>query len=248
MMDCTFQANRAHQAEPADQAGQARPRWTRRKDARPNELLAAALELFVERGYAATRLDDVAAKAGVSKGTLYLYFTNKEELFKAVVQENIVPLLAEAEQIIDNYSGHSSDLFREFILAWWDRIGATSLSGITKLMLAEAGNFPEVVKFYHDEVISRSNILIIRMLERGIARGEFRPLDTRQVKQVVVAPVLMLMLWKHSFAICNIEAIDPRAYLETTIDLLCNGMLARPAEKDAATPAQAEKPFQRKAQ
>jgi AcrR family transcriptional regulator len=83
-------------------------RWERRKEARPQELLAAARDLFVERGYAATRLDDVAARAEVSKGTLYLYFTNKEELFKAVVHENVVPLLGEAESIIEAYEGHTA--------------------------------------------------------------------------------------------------------------------------------------------
>ncbi|MBV6539814.1 TetR/AcrR family transcriptional regulator, partial [Ursidibacter maritimus] len=125
-----------------------KPRWTRRKDARPQELLAAALVLFVERGYAATRLDDVATRAGVSKGTLYLYFASKEDLFRAVVRENLVPVLDEAEQAIDSYTGHSASLLREFILGWWQRIGDTPLSGLTKLMVAESGNFPEVAKFY----------------------------------------------------------------------------------------------------
>ena len=118
------------------------PRWARRKEARPQELLAAALEQFVERGYAATRLEDVARRAGVSKGTLYLYFANKEELFKAVVRENIVPVIGEAEQAIDGYAGHSATLFREIMLGWWQRIGDTPLSGIGKLMIAESGNFP----------------------------------------------------------------------------------------------------------
>src|ERR1700739_4507230 len=88
-------------------------RWERRKDARPQELLAAALDLFVERGYAATRLDDIATRAGVSKGTLYLYFTNKEDLFKAVVREHLLPVLGEFEQTIDQYQGHSCDLLRD---------------------------------------------------------------------------------------------------------------------------------------
>src|SRR6185295_498201 len=106
-----------------------KPKWERRKDARPQELLAAALDLFVERGYAATRLEDVAAQAGVSKGTLYLYFTNKEELFKAVVRENMLPVLGEAEGIVGQYAGSSVELFREIMLGWWERIGNTKLSG-----------------------------------------------------------------------------------------------------------------------
>lgn len=203
-----------------------KPRWERRKDARPQELLAAALDLFVERGYAATRLEDVAARAGVSKGTLYLYFTNKEELFKAVVRENVVPVLGEAEEIIDGFEGCSADLFREIMLRWWERIGATKLAGITKLMMAESHNFPEVTQFYHDEVISRANTMIIGMLQRGIQRGEFRAIDVNNAMNIIAAPMIMLMMWRHSFNACCPEPISPDAYLNCFIDLMLNGLLA----------------------
>jgi AcrR family transcriptional regulator len=204
------------------------PRWARRKDARPQELLSAALDLFVERGYLATRLDDVAKNAGVSKGTLYLYFTNKEDLFKAVVRENVVPVLGEAEEAIDRFEGDSATLFRDIMLGWWNRIGNTKLSGLTKLMMAESGNFPDVAKFYHDEVISRGNALIIRMLERGVKRGEFRPIDVKQAMNVIVAPMVMLMMWNHSFNSCRIEPIDPQNYLNCFIDLVLRGLLIAP--------------------
>lgn len=202
-----------------------KPRWARRKDARPQELLEAALDLFVERGYAATRLEDVAARAGVSKGTLYLYFTNKEELFKAVVRENLFPILTEGEEIIDQFKGSSAELFREFILKWWEKVGETKLSGITKLMIAESGNFPEVTQFYHDEVILRSNAIIVRMLDRGIARGEFRRIDTDNANRVICAPIIMLMMWKHAFGACQAEPVSPQRYLDSFIDLLLRGLL-----------------------
>lgn len=205
---------------------QTKPRWTRRKEARPQELLAAALTVFVERGYAATRLDDVATLAGVSKGTLYLYFSSKEDLFRAVVRANLLPVLDEAEQIIDSYEGHSADLLRNFILGWWQRIGDTPLSGLTKLMMAESGNFPEVAKFYHDEIISRSDALVIRMLERGMARGEFRQVDARRAHMVIVAPVLMLTLWKHSFDQWRAEPIPVKEYLAAVIDMMLHGLVA----------------------
>ncbi|HYC42470.1 MAG TPA: TetR/AcrR family transcriptional regulator [Noviherbaspirillum sp.] len=204
-------------------------RWERRKDARPQELLAAALDLFVERGFAATRLDDVAARAGVSKGTLYLYFTNKEELFKAVVRENVVPVLGEAEGILDAFEGSTVDLFRELILGWWERIGATKLSGITKLMMAESSNFPEVAQFYHDEVIKRADAMIARLLKRGIERGEFRQLDIEHATHVVCSPMIMLMMWKHSFSACRPEEMSPEAYLNAFVDLFLHGMLAKPS-------------------
>jgi AcrR family transcriptional regulator len=218
------------------------PRWARRKEARPHELLSAALDLFVERGFVATRLDDVAKTAGVSKGTLYLYFTNKEDLFKAVVRENVVPILGEAEDIIDHYEGDSETLFREIMMRWWDRIGNTKLSGLTKLMMAESGNFPDVAKFYHEEVISRGNALIIRMLERGINRGEFRPIDVEQAMNVIVAPMVMLMMWNHSFNSCRMQPINAQEYLNCFIDLILHGLQIVP-DKPVKTsqPAAAQK-------
>src|ERR1700712_3913263 len=116
-----------------------KPRWERRKDARPQELLAAALDLFVERGFAATRLDDVARRAGVSKGTLYLYFDSKEDLFKAVIREGYVSRITEFAERMKDFQGTSAELIRELVNTWWEKIGATKLAGITKLMMSEAG-------------------------------------------------------------------------------------------------------------
>lgn len=203
-----------------------KPRWERRKDARPQELLAAALDLFVERGYASTRLEDVARRAGVSKGTLYLYFTNKEELFKAVVRENIVPALGEAEDIISSFEGHSADLLRLVMLGWWERLGATKASGIIKLVMAEAGNFPDLALFYQEEVINRSTIMIGSMFERAIARGDFRPVESSVMTQVLIAPMLMLITWKHTIGPCNQGGLEPMAFMEAFLDMALNGLLA----------------------
>ena len=214
-----------------------KPRWARRKDARPQELLAAALDHFVEHGYAATRLEDVARQAGVSKGTLYLYFTSKEELFKAVVRENILPVLGEAEQTIDGYAGDSSSLFRDIMLGWWERIGDTPLAGISKLMIAESGNFPALAQFYHEEVITPGTAIIVRMLQRGMARGEIRAVDPRMVANVVVAPMLMLMLSMHSFNTCRAVPVAPLEDLNSFIDLCLHGLLedGKPLSKTTKT-------------
>ena len=125
----------------------------RRKDARPSELTAAALELFVDKGFAATRLDDVAARAGVSKGTLYLYFDSKEALFKAVIEEGIVPTLAAAELQLAEHNGSSVALLRKLLFGWWQHIGGTRLAGVPKLIISESRNFPELAQYYHDKVI-----------------------------------------------------------------------------------------------
>lgn len=202
-----------------------KPRWERRKEARPQELLAAALDLFVERGFASTRLEDVAKRAGVSKGTLYLYFTNKEELFKAVVRNSIVPAIGAAEADIAGFEGHSADLLRRVLHGWWERMGATKASGIIKLVMAEANNFPDIARFYQEEVIVRGTGAVEGMLERAIARGEFRPVDVRVMTQVLIAPVLMLMTWKHSVGPCEHGKLDPAAFIESFLDMALHGLL-----------------------
>lgn len=213
--------------EPADASPTLRPRWERRKESRPTELIAAALELFVEKGFAGTRLDDVAARAGVSKGTLYLYFANKEELLRAAVQENLVPAVEQARAAAESFEGPTADLLRMLLEGWWQRIGATPACGISKLMVAESGNFPEVARLYYDEVIRPVYGLLGRLIERGAARGEFRRVDTENFVRVMTAPVVMLMLWKHSFGPCCNDPIDPHRYLDAHIDLVIQSL--RPA-------------------
>ena len=213
-----------------------KPRWERRKDARPQELLAAALDLFVERGFATTRLEDVAKRAGVSKGTLYLYFTNKEELFKAVVRNSVVPAIDAAEGDIAGFEGHSAELLRRVLHGWWDRMGKTNASGIIKLVMAEAKNFPDLACFYQEEVMARGTRAIGSMLERAVARGEFRPVDIAVMTQVLVAPILMLMTWKHSIGPCGHEHIDPVAFIDSFLDMTLYGLLPPPAPLPAVQP------------
>lgn len=206
----------------------------RRKEARPAELTAAALELFVEKGFAGTRLDDVAARAGVSKGTLYLYFGSKEALFKAVIQEGIVPILEEGAGLIDGFTGSTADLLRAMINEWWQRIGNTHLAGVPKLMISEAGNFPELATYYHDAVITRGRDLMRRTLQRGIVSGEFRDVDVETAIDVIFAPVLMLVIWRYSLGACCGMAHDPQAYLRSHLDLTLGGLTARSKKKASA--------------
>ena len=202
------------------------PRWSRRKEARPEEITAAALELFVERGYAATRLEDVAAKAGVSKGTVYLYFANKEELFKAVVREGLVSPLAAFRDWVGQFEGDTFSLLRLLMSGWWEKIGSTRVSGIPKLILAESGNFPELARFYVAEVVEPGHALVMRIIRRGIERGEVRPVDPDPVARLVVAPLLLSMLWRSSLAQHASMPQDPTGYLEAHLDLL--GRALRP--------------------
>ena len=206
----------------------------RRKDARPAELTAAALALFVERGYAATRLDDVAAHAGVSKGTLYLYFKNKEELFKAVILEGVVPVLEAGEALLEKFRDDPERLLREIMLNWWQLVGESPLGGIPKLMIAEARNFPEVTQFYFDQVVTRSQKLIGAALELGVARGVFRPVDIGVQMHVGFAPLMMMALLKHSFPDCAFSnEATSRRYIEDSLSLIFQGLCLPPKKKKA---------------
>lgn len=203
------------------------PLRQRRKQARPSELTAAALDLFVERGFAATKLDDIAARAGVSKGTLYLYFASKEQLFKEVIQQGIVPVLDQGEAMLAEYEGDARSLLQAMLLRWWELIGATELAGIPKLMIAESGNFPEVAQYYFENVILRGRGLIRQVLERGIAAKQFRSMDLETSIDVIMAPLLMLTIWRHSLEPSACGQQDPATYLSTHIDLLLNGLLVK---------------------
>jgi TetR/AcrR family transcriptional regulator len=198
----------------------------RRKEARPGELLDAALDLFVEKGFAATRAEEVAARAGVSKGTLFLYFQSKEELFKAVVRENISGRFTEWRAELDAFEGTSPELLAYCMNSWWERVGATRASGITKLMMSEAKNFPDLAAFYQQEVIQPGQALIRCILQRGIDRGEFRPMDLNYAVYLVIAPMIFLILSRHSAGIClsNEVDLDPKKYISTQVDAILNGI------------------------
>ena len=202
----------------------------RRKEARPGELIAAALELFVQRGFSATRLDDVAKQAGVSKGTLYLYFDSKEALFKAAIQEGVVPVLDDISGMIENFDGNPVDRMEALVLYWWRTVGATPLGGIPKLMISEARNFPDVAAFYQEVVIDRSHEMIRKTLQRAITDGLYRDVDVESAVELLFAPLLMLVVWRHSFGangcLANSPYNNPEKYLRAHIDLVMNGLLA----------------------
>jgi AcrR family transcriptional regulator len=201
-----------------------KPRWERRKEARPAELVASALELFVEKGYAGTRLDDVAAHAGVSKGTLYLYFENKEDLFKAVVRDNVVARISETAGEVIRFDGSSSELLHFLVAGWWRDYGDSKAGGLGKLIMAESGNFPEIARFFVEEVIEPWHDVLAAAINRGIERGEFRPVDPAMFVRVMSAPLVMLSLWKRSFGPCSQQPVDAEAYLATHIDMVLSAL------------------------
>lgn len=196
---------------------------------RPQQLLDAALPLFVQKGFAATRTEEVARLAGVSKGTLYLYYPSKEELFKAVVRHHVAALIGEAGQVVAVAEGGTGELLRHLFAQWWERVSASDVGGLHKIVLSEARNFPELAQFYIDEVVQPARQLFESLIRRGIARGEFRAVDVPATAQVVMAPMIFLILHAHSFAACPVQGfeIDPLAMLEAHAELVLDGLRAR---------------------
>jgi TetR/AcrR family transcriptional regulator len=210
-------------------ASSVRAKRERRKEARPGELLAAALDLFLEKGFAATRVEEVAQRAGVSKGTLFLYFSSKEELFKAVVRENISGRFVEWGEELKTFDGNSEELLRYCVTSWWERVGATKASALPKLMMSEAGNFPELTDFFQKEVVQPGNDLLQRILQRGVERGELRATDPVYGVYSLLAPMIFLNLWKHGRGSCGDARVqlDPQQYIASVVDSLLYGLSTR---------------------
>jgi TetR/AcrR family transcriptional regulator len=166
----------------------------------------------------------------VSKGTLYLYYDSKEELFKAVVRQTILPLIAQFRESIDRSDSSGSQLLQEFVWSWWTQFGNTRLSGIAKLCIGEAGNFPEVAQFWNEEVIASNNELLTIILSRGIDSGEFRAVDIESVVHLVMAPLVLKAIMQHSIEPCCAGGgnLDPERFIVHHLDMLLRG-LATPA-------------------
>jgi AcrR family transcriptional regulator len=207
--------------------GTAARRWQRRKAERPSELVHAALDLFVERGYTATRLDDVARCAGVSKATVYLYFESKEALFRAVVRDIVVPELARFEDLVRRHRGPTAPLVRELVHRWWRSVGETRLSGIVKLMTAEAGNFPELARFFVDNVVRRARRLFAGVLRRGVARGEFRQCNLNYAVRVLLAPLVFAVIYDRSLRPYDRDPYRAQVFVDTHLEMFLRGISPR---------------------
>ena len=198
------------------------PRWRRRKEARPAEILDAALSTFTAKGFAGTRLDDVAALAGISKGTLYLYFADKTGLFEAVVHERLRGRILAA---IDTDEDLPSLAALQLVLGRLARLIADPrLSAIPKLIISESGNFPDLAKFYMREVIKPVRDRLAALIAKGIARGELMPVKPDIVAKLIIAPVLLAALWRHTFAPFDSLRLDPAELLAEHLGILERGL------------------------
>jgi AcrR family transcriptional regulator len=202
-------------------------KWRRRKEARPAEIIDAALDLFVANGFNATKLDDVAHRAGVSKGTVYLYFSSKEELFREAVKQIIIPEVEKAEQRAKGFIGTQRELLEFLVLKWWELVGKTRLAGIPKLMVSEASNFPELAEFYLENVVSRARNLLLRGIEKGVEIGEFKKCDPATVTRLLLAPLVFAVIWDKSLAAYDRENYDMDEYVHSHLEVFFDGLCVK---------------------
>lgn len=197
----------------------------RATDQRRGEVLRAAYELFALRGFAATRLEDIAERAGVAKGTVVLHFPTKEALFAAVVESQVLPSVTEAERIA---AAEGPALPRIAAFARWlhRELRETPLAGVIKLMIAEAGNFPELTRSVHERLSLRARHALAAVFAQGMAGGELRACDPHLAARLLVEPILMRAIWRLSFA--HIDPVDDDAWIDTHLAIFHDGIVRRP--------------------
>jgi AcrR family transcriptional regulator len=214
-------------SEVANTATRQAPRWRRRKESRSAELLDAALHLFGESGYAQTRLDDVAARAGISKGTVYLYFASKQDLFEAVVRERASPWINSlAARAIDDQQP-TDVVMRETLLWGWNQFLESKLYLIARIVLSESNNFPHLAQSYLREVMGPIHRHLIGLLQRGLARGEIDGEASRERVKALLAPLSWFALWRHALLTHGNPPMREDVYVREAIEMAVRSLKSR---------------------
>lgn len=197
----------------------------RRKEARPAEIIDAARAAFIEHGFAATRTDDIAARAGVSKGLIYVYFPTKQALFEAVVRSNVLPIFEAATDAlaIDQTTPASAQLRLVLEMVYRELVG-TERRRILHLIVSEGPRFPGLAEFYHREVIAKGRTLLRTIIERGVSRGEFKPTAFGQHPEILISPAIVAVLWTLLFS--SFEPLDVEAYFDLHLSMALDALKA----------------------
>ena len=206
------------------------PRWQRRPDARPDEIINAALAVFADSGFVGAKLDEIAQRAGVSKGTLYLYFDSKEELFREVVRTKVVSAVEAGEQEVARMQGSAEDRLVKLTRAIWSVVSQPEMAQITKLMHSELSSFPELTQFYYDDVIVRVRNLVRSVLADGVASGEFRAEQSEYAARAIPHLLVMGAKTLHFFREFDPEPMQPDQIIDGAVDLVLNGVRVRGSE------------------
>jgi AcrR family transcriptional regulator len=209
----------------------------RAPDERPQQIIDAALAVFDERGLAGARLDDIAQRAGVAKGTIYLYFDNKEELFREVIRHTLIDRLdaARSEIAAMGRDVSATAMLRRYADSWWAFLITPGYQAVYRLVIGELHRFPDLAAFYAQEVVSRAHALMRPIVERGIATGEFRAMDP-----AVASRMMSAMFSTHALWVCKqqifkaVAPLNPDEVRDQVIDFILRAL--RP-DAPAASPA-----------
>jgi AcrR family transcriptional regulator len=205
------------------------PRWQRRAEDRPREICAAALDTFAEKGFAAARLDEIARRAGVSKGTLYLYFHNKEDLFRAVVRDTVAPNVEVVRGMVEGVDLPFAEIVRMLLPRFVALTRNVRVGAVAKMVIGESRNFPELAKVWHDEVVTKVLGMLGALIRRAQERGEVRSGDPRLHAMSLMGAMLMGLLWHETLEPVGGEPIDLDALARQHAETVLGGLLARDA-------------------
>jgi AcrR family transcriptional regulator len=203
------------------------PRWRRRKEARPRDIVAAALEVFAEKGFAGARIEEIARRAGVSKGTLYLYFATKEDMFRAVVREVVVPNVDQVRDVFLATDLSFGTMVRSFLPRFAEIVTTLPIGAVAKMVIGESRNFPELARVWHDDVILKAIGLIATMVERAQARGEVCAGDPRTHAFSIMGPMLMGVLWRETLTPVGGAVLDLPAIARQHAETILGGLLVQ---------------------
>lgn len=200
------------------------PKFRRRPADRPAEILAAALEVFAERGFQAARLEEVARRAGVSKGALYLYFETKADLFRAVVTDAISPNLDRVKAMAGAAVPFEQAVRMGVGMLARHVVTDRRITGVVKLVIAESRNHPELAAIWHETVVEPGIQLMSGLIAAAQARGEVRPGDPRLYAFGLMGPMVLSMVWRETFEPIGAPALDVAALADQHLDTVLRGM------------------------
>jgi AcrR family transcriptional regulator len=204
----------------------AEPKFQRRADDRPREICAAALMVFAEKGFAAARLDEIARKAGVSKGTLYLYFKDKEDLFRAVVRDTVAPNIDTLRGMIEGVDLPFAQIVRMFLPRFAEITMRVPVGPVAKMVIGESRNFPELAKVWHDEIVSKAIAMMTNLIAKAQERGEVRVGDPRLHAFTLMGPMVLGVLWRETLQPVGGTPIDLPALARQHAETVLAGLLA----------------------
>ena len=207
----------------------AEPKWRRRKEERPDDIVAAALQIFAEKGFAAARMEEIAARAGLSKGAVYLYFPTKQDVFRAVVEQAVMPNVEAIERAMLDLEMPFADRLRLLLPRLAQIVTTLPVGAVAKMVIGESRNFPELAKVWHDNVILKGLGILVRLIEQAQARGEVRPGDPRFHAFSIIGPMMLGLLFRETFAPVGGAEVDLPGLARQHVETVLEGLLVQEA-------------------